>query len=104
MATPSQRLTAKRNNEGMTIGDELEPGMRLPDGISAEKIKDIVQKFSIRPNDVFVATYPKCGTTWMQQIVKLVWNNGIEDGRDIDEALPWIESMSLEETEVSYLY
>ena len=101
MATPSQKLRAKRNNEGMTIGDELEPGIQLPNGTSAEKIKDIVQNFSIRPNDIFVATYPKCCTTWMQQIV---WNNGIENGRDIDEALPWIESMNLEETEVSYLY
>ena len=103
MSTPSRRLSARRCNKGMTIGDELEPGIRLPQGMSAENTKAIIQSFFIRENDVFVVTYPKCGTTWMQQIVKLVWNNGIEDGRDIDEALPWIESMILGETEVSYL-
>ena len=104
MATPTRRLGAKRSNEGRTIREELEPGVELFYGMSAEKVKAIVHSFSIRANDVFVATYPKSGTTWMQQIVKLVWNNGIEDGRDIDEALPWIEVMSLEDTEVSYLF
>lgn len=103
MSTPSRRLCATRYNEGMTIKDELEPGIQLPNGMSTEETKGIIQSFSIRANDVFVATYPKCGTTWMQQIVKLVWNNGVENGHDIDEALSWIESMSLEETKVSYL-
>ena len=86
MATPSRRLCATGYNEGMTIGDELEPNIQLPNGMSAEKTKVIVQSFSIRESDVFVSTHPKCGTTWMQQIVKLVWNNGIEHGHDIDEA------------------
>jgi len=27
--------------------------------------------------DIFVVTYPKCGKTWMQNILHLIRNNGV---------------------------
>jgi len=33
------------------------------------------------------------GTTWTQQIVKLIWNQGEEDGRKVVNALPWLDSV-----------
>ena len=41
-----------------------------------EKLKS----FEIRPDDVFITGYPRSGTTWTQQIVKLLRNNGKDDG------------------------
>ena len=56
--------------------------------------------FTAKEGDVFIVTFPKCGTTWTQQIAKLVRNHGQEDGMDIDAAFPWIEYMSPEEAQV----
>lgn len=69
-------------------------------GVTEENLHDLQSRLTVEASDVFVATYPKCGTTWMQQIVKLIWNNGVDDGRDVDIALPWIEQMKMEEIEV----
>ena len=60
--------------------------------------------FVAREGDVFIATFPRCGTTWIQQICKLIRSNGVEDGTDVDSAFLWIDLMSPEEAEVnSYL-
>ncbi|WP_262695505.1 sulfotransferase domain-containing protein [Kordiimonas aquimaris] len=47
--------------------------------------------FVPRPSDVIIATFPKCGTTWMQQIVHGLRTNGDMDFGEITEAVPWIE-------------
>ena len=53
----------------------------------------VLANFPLQPDDVFIVTYPKSGTTWTQQIVRLIRNNGIEDtsGINIGIAIPWIE-------------
>lgn len=48
--------------------------------------------FTPRPSDVLIATYPKCGTTWMQQIVHGLRTRGDMSFREITEAVPWLEA------------
>ena len=52
-----------------------------------EKLKT----FSVRPDDVFITGYPRCGTTWTQQIVKLLRNGGKDDGVRLDLTIPFME-------------
>ncbi|XP_054711403.1 uncharacterized protein LOC129220992 [Uloborus diversus] len=51
------------------------------------------------PNDIFVATYPKCGTTWMIQTVMLILNKGkVPDTIEEYFALsPFLEMLGPEE-------
>ena len=76
-------------------------GILLPSEVKANNLRHLQANFVTRPDDIFVVTYPKCGTTWMQQIVKLIWNQGQECGRDIDEVFPWAEMLSTEAAGVS---
>jgi hypothetical protein len=49
------------------------------------------EAFQPRPDDVIIATYPKCGTTWMQQIVHGLRTGGDMGFEEITEVTPWIE-------------
>lgn len=42
------------------------------------------------PTDVFIVTPPKCGTTWMQQIVHGLRTRGSMDFDEICRVIPWI--------------
>lgn len=49
--------------------------------------------FKPRPDDIFVCTPSKCGTTWMQTIVaNLIWQDGEFPGPIINGICPWIEA------------
>ena len=48
-------------------------------------------RFKPRSSDVFIVTPPKCGTTWMQQIVHQLRTGGDMEFGGINEVVPFIE-------------
>ena len=54
--------------------------------------------YEAQPNDVFVVTYPKCGTTWMQHLVYLILTDGRPLAADerMDHIFPHLEEVGNE--------
>jgi len=48
-------------------------------------------EFSGRPDDVYIATYPRSGTTWMQFLVYLLTSDRRMDFDHISRVSPWFE-------------
>jgi multisubunit Na+/H+ antiporter MnhC subunit len=63
-------------------------GLRNKNMHSAESVR-YGQAMVPRKSDVFVVTYPKCGTTWMTQLVHMLRTNGDMDFGEITEVVPW---------------
>lgn len=47
------------------------------------------RNFVPKPSDVFVVTYPKCGTTWMTQLVHALRSDGDLHFDEITQVAPW---------------
>lgn len=56
---------------------------------------------NIRQDDVFVVTPPKCGTTWMQTIVALLFAGDPEIETELSVKMPWIDIRIREMSEVA---
>ena len=55
---------------------------------TAESVR-VGRAFKPRRSDIFVVTYPKCGTTWMTQIVHALRSKGDMGYGEITEVVPW---------------
>lgn len=51
-------------------------GLLLPSSIPAKYVEDTID-FKPQDTDIFVVTYPKCGTTWAQYIVWEILHKGV---------------------------
>ncbi|NXD76678.1 ST3A1 sulfotransferase, partial [Halcyon senegalensis] len=53
-----------------------------------------LEDFEIKDSDIFIATYPKSGTVWTQNILSLIIHEGHRNGTeniDTMERVPWLE-------------
>ncbi|MFL4470560.1 sulfotransferase domain-containing protein [Tateyamaria armeniaca] len=55
----------------------------------------------IRADDVFVVTPPKCGTTWMQTIIALLFSGDPEVETELSVKMPWVDIRIREMSEVA---
>ncbi|XP_068161647.1 sulfotransferase 2B1-like [Antennarius striatus] len=57
-----------------------------------------LEELSFRPDDIFIATYPKSGTTWSQEIVSQIMSGGDSSTAETlpyQDRTPWIEATQL---------
>nr|WNS50036.1 sulfotransferase-like protein [Halisarca dujardinii] len=56
-----------------------------------QKRSEAYKAWTVLPDDIYITSFPKSGTTWTQHVVKLIKNNGKDDGVNTDKAMPWME-------------
>lgn len=59
--------------------------------------------YNPRPDDIFVVTYPRSGTTWMQMILYQLTTDGVMDFAHIGEVCPWFERVALNHRDLEAL-
>lgn len=67
-------------------------GLYIGKAFPEEAVRSTIT-YEPRPGDLFIVTYPKCGTSWMQQIVYNILTDGNipEDKTDAVLRLPFLE-------------
>jgi hypothetical protein len=55
------------------------------------KPRSAIEAFVPRPDDLFIVTYPRSGTTWMQMILYQLTTDGAMDFPHITTVCPWFE-------------
>ncbi|MEE6483167.1 hypothetical protein FKM82_013456 [Ascaphus truei] len=70
-------------------------GMRIPSVVHTEEsLNYACKEFQTRDDDVFNVTFPKSGTTWLQEILTLIYSNGDTTPTKTVyswDRVPWIE-------------
>ena len=69
--------------------DELRQRLRYFRSAESDRHAD---RMAPRPTDVFIATYPKCGTTLLQQMAHTLRTRGDMSFDEITAVVPWLES------------
>mmetsp|Transcript_16221 Transcript_16221/g.30282 ORF Transcript_16221/g.30282 Transcript_16221/m.30282 type:complete len:348 (+) Transcript_16221:50-1093(+) len=67
-------------------------GVAYPGFVQEPVVDELLSRFTLRNDDIVIATFPKCGTTWMQQIVlSLLYGGDTSKVKDCFYQAPWIE-------------
>ncbi|WP_420640587.1 sulfotransferase domain-containing protein [Candidatus Leptofilum sp.] len=67
--------------------------MIFPPFIPQANLDTLATQFETLPRDTFVVTFPKCGTTWMEQVIHLLLNDGEQGEKLITDQNPWVEAI-----------
>jgi hypothetical protein len=83
-----------------TRGAPLRPLDRLHeslgDAVRCARFLRGAHEFRARPDDVFISSYPRSGTTWLQYLLHVLASDGDSGFAHISEVVPWYErSLSL---------
>jgi sulfotransferase len=72
----------------------IHDGFRMPMGFPAEAFVS-GQRYRPTPSDLFIATYPKCGTTWAQYMIYLLLSQGqpLPADRSLNDVFPHLEEV-----------
>ncbi|XP_078578813.1 sulfotransferase 1A3-like [Branchiostoma floridae x Branchiostoma japonicum] len=85
MAAASKSHVERHTYKGVPLVAHIKP-----------EAMDIIRDLDVRDDDVFIVTYPKSGTSWLQRIVSLLRFGGdVEktDQTEIDVIVPFLEEM-----------
>jgi hypothetical protein len=67
--------------------------IKFPMFIAQADIYSLKKDFTVMDGDIFIATYPRSGTTWTQQMVHLLVNQGQQGEKRLSDVVPWLETM-----------
>jgi hypothetical protein len=67
------------------------PGAPKPSGPPRDFMQ-VISGYRLRPTDVVISPFGKCGTTWLQQTFHTLRTQGDMDFDDISRVVPWIET------------
>ncbi|XP_065518858.1 sulfotransferase 1A1-like [Lathamus discolor] len=90
---------SSRDMERMDVTETFS-GISLPGHLHTQESLSFAVTFPFRPTDVVIATYPKSGTTWMQEILTLLFSHGdVLPAKTIPnwERAPWLEQVYFRE-------
>ena len=98
-ALPLARLLSLAARRQTTLPAFQFEGVSGPMKASSPEVFARAKRYQPRPEDVFVATQMRCGTTWMQQVVYQVVTRGHgefsdEGPRHLYAASPWIDAVN----------
>lgn len=73
---------------------QMMDGVRFPAMFSSDCFRQALA-YKPKPEDVIIATYPKCGTTWMQNIALYIFRKGkeLENHGDFFAMCPFIDAL-----------
>ena len=97
-AMPLVRLLAWASRSGSQLQSFEYEGVPGPVKVSSAEVFAQAHRYQPRPEDVFVVTQMRCGTTWMQQVVYEIVTRGrgdFDEGRGHLYAIsPWIDAIN----------
>ena len=98
-ALPMARLLAPLARRQPGLPSFIFEGVPGPAKVSSPEVFSHAKQYQPQPEDVFVATQMRCGTTWMQQVVYQIVTRGkggyADDGfRHLYAISPWIDAIN----------